>query len=102
MMMVLSAVTEQTAFVHGEPVAWQFAADIAGFGVMIEKKTVIGGDDDIVKLLVLEPVDRCPNPFQRIEHLAGRGFRVILEMAVDFDRAQHQQIDFQRQIFFAM
>jgi hypothetical protein len=74
-MMILSTVAEQTALVHGEPVARQFAADIAGFGVMIEKKAMIGGDDNIMEMLVFEPVDRRPNPVPGSGWGYGRGCR---------------------------
>ena len=72
------------------PVACGFAADIARTRVGIHEEAMIGRDHHLVKATLFQLMDGDANPFERIGNLCRGGVRVILKVAINFHRTQHQ------------
>lgn len=93
-------ITQQDPLVDVHPTACRLGADIPRLGLCIQKKPMIGRNDNVVETCFPELVYRHPDPLQGVVNQAQRRFRVILELAIDIHAAQYEKINCARQFLF--
>jgi hypothetical protein len=75
------------------PFALGFDAHITSLCLRVEEEAVVGHDDGFLEAHAAQLVQRDADQLERARDQPQRRLGVAFQLAVDFGRAQHQQVD---------